>query len=528
MIIEAGAPFTQAAAKFANSIALNQPSGPARTYAELRERANRIGSALAAMGIAQGERVAVLSHNRVEVVELWLALERFNMVRVVLHSHFDMATHLATLNEIGARALIFDAPFAGAIEKVRGELKSVRTYVCLGNGAPAWAAPYEKVLATGDPSDPLIDVDESAPCFLQLTSGTTGAPKPWTHSHGSWRAVIANNLEHLDTFSPGITSVGPEDVNLHFHALQWASGFQTLMPYLLRGSRSVILDDAAFDPARVAAVMLEEGVTGTLVPGPMLPSILDALEGGKRSTHRINRLVIFFATPELLERTTRMLGNVWCHGFGSTEQGAPTTRLSWADVQGAPKRLESVGRAASPFFEMAVMSEKGERLPAGQVGEIVVRSGMSAGGYWDLPEKTEQSFFPGGWFRPNDIGYIDRDGFLYYLDRAKDRIVTSAGTVYPHVVETAVLRHRDVANCGVVGIGAADDQRVVAAVVLRDRAERSAALATAIAGEAAAALQSHERPERVIFVDELPTVLGGAKVQREVLRQRLVEERLAS
>jgi len=78
---------------------------------------------------------------------------------------------------------------------------------------------------------------------------------------------------------------------------------------------------------------------------------------------------------------------------------------------------------------------------------------MSAGSYWGLPEKTEESFFAGGWFRPNDIGYIDDDGFLYYLDRAKDRITTAAGVVYPHVVEAVLLRHPSVSNCGVVGLG---------------------------------------------------------------------------
>ena len=115
------------------------------------------------------------------------------------------------------------------------------------------------------------------------------------------------------------------------------------------------------------------------------------------------------------------------------------------------------------------MNEKGERLPAGSIGEIVVRSTMSAGSYWGLPDKTDQSYFAGGWFRPNDIGYIDGEGFLFYLDRAKDRITTEKVWVYPHIVETAVLRHAAVANCGVVGIGGSARQSVVAAVLLRSR-----------------------------------------------------------
>jgi len=520
MIIEAGADFTLSATKYADREAI-RANGKALTFAQLRASANRAGSAVAALGLAQGDRVGVLSYNSAEVVSLWLGLERFNLVRVVLHSHFDMATHVRTLNEVGAKALVFDSRFASALEAHRKSMSTVKQFICVGDSAPAWALNYQDLVAKAQPDDPRLDVDENAPCLIQLTSGTTGNPKPWTLTHRSWRAVVATNLEHLDTFGKGVAAVGHDDVNLHFHALQWASGFQTLLPYLLRGSRSVVIDDEVFDPKQVVDVITKENVTGFLVPGPMLAPIMDVIQASKSTKHNLRRMVIFFATPELLERTGRIFGNVWCHGFGSTEQGAPTTRLTFDEAAESPRRLGSVGRNASPFFEMAIMNDKGERLRAGEVGEIVVRSAMSASTYWNLKEESARAFFPGGWFRPNDIGYIDTDGFLYYLDRAKDRVVTARGVVYPHVVETAVLRHQAVANCGVVGIGEPGKQFVVAAVLLKAGENQSASLASAILATAAQALPEQERPARVVFVAELPTVLGGAKVQREVLQKRI-------
>ena len=520
MRIEAGGHFTFAAAKFGDREAIRKDA-ETRTFARLREGANRSGSALAALGLAQGDRVGVLSHNRVEVVELWLGLERFNFVRVVLHSHFDMATHVRTLNDVGAKALIFDVRFAAEVQAHRASLHSVEHFVCMGGGAPDWVIRYDDLLSKGRREDPHLDVDEEAPCFIQLTSGTTGVPKPWTVSHRAWRAIIATNVEHLDTFGSRIPGIGPDDVNLHFHALQWATGFQTLMPYLLRGARTLLVDDAAFNPKQIADIIIDQQVTGTLVPGPMLPPIIDAIEARGAAKLNMRRMVIFFATPELLDRAAAVFGHAWCHGFGSTEQGAPTTRLTAEEAKFSRHRLESVGRNASPFFEMAIMDERGRRLAAGEVGEIVVRSAMSVGTYWDLKDKTEEAFFPGGWFRPNDIGYIDGDGFLYYLDRAKDRILTASGVVYPHVVEAAVLRHQAVANCGVVGLGDPGSQSVVAAVVVKDHEAKSSATAAAILEIAARGLPAHARPERVVLVDELPTVLGGAKVQREVLQKRL-------
>ena len=148
---------------------------------------------------------------------------------------------------------------------------------------------------------------------------------------------------------------------------------------------------------------------------------------------------------------------------------------------------------------------------------------MSTGSYWNSPTRTAEAYFPGDWFRPNDIGYIDEEGFLFYLDRSKDRISTEKGIVYPHLVETAVLRHADVANCGVVGIGPENRQSVVAAVLLKSGKTRSLGLASEIMKRASNGLADHETPQRVVFVDELPTVLGGAKVQREVLKQRIAE-----
>jgi acyl-coenzyme A synthetase/AMP-(fatty) acid ligase len=202
---------------------------------------------------------------------------------------------------------------------------------------------------------------------------------------------------------------------------------------------------------------------------------------------------------------------VWCHGFGSTEQSAPTTRLTAADVTQNERRIDSVWRGASTFFEVAVVDDKGKKMPDNRAGEIVVRSAMSTSQYWELPDKNKAAFFAGNWFRTGDIGHLDQDGFLYYLDRDKDKVVTSGGVVYPHVVETAILRHAAVANCGVIGLGKAGKQDMVAGVLLTSGQKADATLAADIIKRASADLAPHERPQRVMFVDELPTVLGGAK-----------------
>ncbi|MDQ6790545.1 MAG: acyl--CoA ligase [Candidatus Dormibacteraeota bacterium] len=519
MRVEAGALARVAAQQHGPAVALTGAGG-SQTFNELFRSANRSASGLLSLGLERGDRVGVLALNTAEVVQAWLGMEAHNLVRIVLHSHFDMAIHVGTLNDLGATCLVFDASFADAVDRHRDGLRTVRDFVAIGPNPPGWAIPFSEVAASGTDEHPYLDVDEDTPCFIQMTTGTTGKPKPWIKTYRSWSAVINHNLHHLDTFGAGIPPVETDDVNLHFHPIQWASGFQTLYPYLVRGARTVLVDDSRFVPGELLDVITREGVTGVLVPGPMMTQLLDEIESRGKLEHRLRRIVVFFGTPEMLERTTRLLGPVWCHGFGSTEQGAVTNRLLPGELEGHQERLASVGRSGSPFLEVAIMNADGRRVETGEVGEIVVRSAMSIGSYWGLEERTRQAFFPGDWFRPGDIGYMDEDGFLYYADRAVDRITTRAGVVYPHLVEAAILRHELVANCGVVGMGSEESQEIVAAVVLKTGASMSEAVRDEIAARAEG-LKEHERPSRIVFVAELPTVLGGAKVQRQALKGRL-------
>ena len=168
------------------------------------------------------------------------------------------------------------------------------------------------------------------------------------------------------------------------------------------------------------------------------------------------------------------------------------------------------------------MDPDGNRLPRGEVGEIVVRSPMSQGTYWGMPELSSDSYFPCDWFRSGDVGHIDDDGFLFYADRAGDTIRLADGTaVYPHMVEAALLSHDTVANCGVVGIEDEAGTRIVGAVLHKPGLPATEDTINAIHTAACAALPDEQAPHRVVVVEELPTVLGGAKVQRAVLRERL-------
>jgi acyl-coenzyme A synthetase/AMP-(fatty) acid ligase len=508
MLTHAGALFTGAAQRFADRPALADGT----TYRELDTAVGQVAGGLRSLGLVAGERVGVLAHNRHELISTWLGLERAGLVRVVLHSHFGIDVHADILGRTDAAALVFDVRFAHDVASVRNRLPGVRLLVGVGEGCPDWAIPYGDLLERGKLGFDPAEVDDDAPVCIQPTTGTTGPPKPWVVSHRAWTTLVTHNLIHLNAMAP----FGDDEVNLHVHALPWASGAQTLLPYMLFGAQTVVLDDSVFDPSAIAAAIQQTQATGLLLPGPMLRPVLDAIEARPGFEHRLRRLVTLLATPELLERTTDVLGPVWCHGYGATEQGAPVTRLTAREVSG---HSATVGRTASPLVELAVLDAAGARLPARRVGEIVVRSPMSCGSYWDEPELTARAFSDGQWFHSGDLGFLDEGGFLTYVDRARDAISTRAGRVYPHEVESAVLRHPAVANCGVVGLGDPSAQEVVVAVMLKHGLNADPG---EIAALGAIGLPANARP-RVVFVNDLPVVLGQAKVHRDVLRERLSE-----
>jgi acyl-CoA synthetase (AMP-forming)/AMP-acid ligase II len=136
------------------------------TFTELNELSNRVGSALADLGVARGDRVGVLAYNAPEVVETWFGCEKHNLIRVVLHTHLAMDSHVWSLNHVEASALIFDTRFAADVERHKDELKTVRHFVGIGSGCPNWATPIAQLESGGSAEDPRLDVDEDTPCFL--------------------------------------------------------------------------------------------------------------------------------------------------------------------------------------------------------------------------------------------------------------------------------------------------------------------------------------------------------------------------
>ena len=141
-------------------------SGGEYSFAQVKESANRVGFGFRTVGFEKGDCVGVLAYNTPEGVQLWFGFEKHNLVRVVLQSHFDMDAHLWSLNQVEAKAIVFDTRFADKVDAARKDLHTTEHFVVIGPSPPPWAVPFDEVAENGLGDEPLLDVSEDTPCFF--------------------------------------------------------------------------------------------------------------------------------------------------------------------------------------------------------------------------------------------------------------------------------------------------------------------------------------------------------------------------
>src|SRR5262245_37196606 len=473
--------------------------GRSITHREFAERAFRLAQALSALGVARGDRVAVLAQNCPEYMEAYAAAELGGWSTVTVN--YRLATPEVTyiLADSAPKVLIAEAELLPKVEAAaRGALQHILT---VGPGGS-----YEDALARAAPVGP------DATAFLIYTSGTTGRPKGVMLSHGG--QMQSARISALEG------AVRPTD------------RFALVMPLYHIGARNLWLMNAvfgcpiilhrAFRPAEFMASVRDHAATATLLAPTMLSDLLDA--GGSKATLPSLEKVIYSAAPmpeSLLRRAIDAFGPIFTQVYGMTESGGPgcTLRAYQHVVSGAPEIVRRLRSAGQPMIGCDVETRRPNGSPCGtgEPGEIVIRSDALMTGYWNN-EKATHDTLRGGFLHTGDIGEIDRDGFVYVVDRLKEMIVSGGENIYSREVENALMGHPGVLEAAVVG---GPDPRwgeaVVAFVVRRAGHEPTS---EALIEHCRQAIAAYKRPREVRFIEALPKLPNG-KVEKFKLRAPL-------
>ncbi|HEX2051823.1 MAG TPA: AMP-binding protein [Actinomycetota bacterium] len=455
------------------------------TFAELDDRHGRVAGALHAGGLATGDRVAVLSANRLEYLEVTIGALRAGIVPVPVNALLTPREAAYVVEDSGARWLFADRAYdvAPGLERV----------VTFGDA-------YERLLFESDPA-PLADVALGRP--MHYTSGTTGVPK------GVWvppasEDAAAMRSEEFRT----LWGLAPDDVHLVCSPLAHSAPHRFALRTLEAGGAVVV--QTRFEAAETLAAIELFGATSTFVVPTHLERFFALSEKTLRRHDLSSLRLLAHAGAPIRDATKRRAiaafppGSVW-EFYGATENQA--TRISADEWLRKPG---SVGTAL-PGAQLVIADDDGVRLPPGDVGDVWVDdAGAERFSYWNDADETRAAWRGDAW-TAGDVGYVDDDGYLYLTGRKNDTIITGGVNVYPREVEAVLEAHPGVAEAVVYGAPHDEWGHEVRALVV---ASPGAGLdGDDVRSWARTRLAGFKCPRRVDVVDELPRTPTG-KVRR--------------
>jgi acetyl-CoA synthetase len=491
----------------------------AYTFWDLQQQANRLANALAAFGVARGDRVALILPQRPETAVAHIAIQQLGAVAVPLSFLFGPDALEFRLRDSDAKAVLVDPQSLPNLDPIRTRCDALAHVIGVAGAREAYVEPYDGLLAGASPRFTPVPTRATDPALLVYTSGTTGPPKgalmPQQCLIGNLPGFVAS---HDGYPQPGDLFWSPAD-------WAWTGGLMdALLPALYFG-QPIVGYRGRFEPERAFRLLEKYQVRNAFLFPTALKMMMKAFPRPRERFDVALRSVMSAGEAvgtTVFDWARGALGVTINEMFGQTEMNyiVGNSQASW------PAKPGSMGRPY-PGHRIAVIDDAGAELPAGSIGEIAVHRIAPDGapdpvfflGYDRNPEGTAAKF-TGDWCRTGDLARRDEDGYLWYQGRADDMFKAAGYRIGPTEIENCLVRHPAVANAAVVP--SPDETRgnvVKAFVVLAAGHAPSPALVDDIRQHVRKFLAPYETPKEIEFLDALPMTTTG-KVQRRVLRER--------
>ncbi|MBI3109632.1 AMP-binding protein [Candidatus Daviesbacteria bacterium] len=485
--------------------------GSRQSFAQLGRRSSKLADSLLHQGIKPGDRVAMLQVNTPEVMETYFACAKIGAAFVPIDFRAREGEIVFRLQDSGARVLFLGERYRPMIDALRRKASTVERYVLMTdyqilieNGKAENLQPYEG--------------DETEMTVLMYTSGTTGTPKGVMLSHSSFTEYCLSNVNPADP--------GSEESNILTVPLYHIAGMQAMMAAVW-GGRTLVLQ-RQFEPVEWMRLVQEHRVNRAMMVPTMLKMLIDHPDFAKYDLSSL-KVITYGAAPmplKVIERAISCFPNAgFINAFGQTESGATITMLGVDDhcLAGSPeevglkiKRLSSAGRALSGV-QIKIVNADGEALPAGENGEIVVRTKRTMKGYLGQEAATTEVLDGEGYLHTGDVGFLDEGGYLFISGRLRDTIKRGGEFVPPAEVEETLMAHPAVADAAIIGVP--DDRwgEIVRAIIVLKPGQT--VILEQLREFGRHRLATYKLPESLVFVAELPRNDMG-KVLKKELRAR--------
>jgi acyl-CoA synthetase (AMP-forming)/AMP-acid ligase II len=477
-------------------------SGPRTlTFREAWERGLRLANALLKLGLAAGDRVAVLEDNSVEASDFFLATAAANLVRVPLYKRNSPEAHAQMIRQTACRAVVVAQDYAHELEGIESAAPDVKHLLVRGPGYEEWL----RAQSNSDPNPVIADDDYYV---IRHSGGTTGRPKGMAFSHRKWMETERDWTYRLPPIEAG-------DACIHVAPISHGSGY-LFVPIWIMGGYNIL--EPKFDASRVLQLLSEQGGYFFAVP-TMLSDIVALADRGRRSFEKLKAIAIAGAPirPQTALSARAMFGDKLHQFYGQTE-AVPVTWMTpreWFDGAPGSEPLHAVGRVM-PFAKLEIRDESNRPVQTGTSGEVAVQVSGQLELIWGEPEMTTQRVVD-GWVLTGDIGKLDQNGYLYLVDRKDDLIISGGFNIWPAELEIAIAGLPEVREVVVVSAPHPRwGETPVAIVVLHEGKQLSE---EGVIQTCADRLGGYKRPSRVIFQTEaLPRTAVG-KIARKQIRE---------
>jgi long-chain acyl-CoA synthetase len=478
-----------------------------RTWPQVVDRVARLAAGLRSLGVAEGDRVAVLSMNTDRYFELYYAIWWAGGVATPMNMRLAPAEIDFRLEDSGAKVLCLDAehlPLYGQLGASKAGLAHV---VAMEEKADGFVT-TEELIARHQPAED-ADANGDDLAFIVYTGGSTGRSKGVMLSHEN---VCQNGLSALHT-------IGYRQASVYLHAgpMSHLADGMSIFAVTLAAATHVFMP--RFTVEECLRLIEAHRITHLCVVPTMVEMIVQGAEGGRHDVSSLEQ--IQFGSAPMPDGTLKRAVALWpdilfLHGYGMTELSPlitihpPETRRP--DVAG--DLLKSCGKAG-PNLEVKIVDAEGREVPRGTVGELICRGPTVMRGYWNLPEQTAKAI-RNGWMFTEDAAWMDEEGYVYIVDRLKDMIISGGENIYSTEVENALSRIPGVLMAAVVGIPHPLWGEAVHAVIVPQPGTQLSA--EFVIAECKKAIAGYKCPKTVEFrTSDMPLTSAG-KVDKKVLR----------
>lgn len=496
---------------------------PDRTwsYGEFSEAVDQFATGLLSLGVSRGDRVAIAAPNSAQWLVTFFATARLGAVLVTLNVAYRDQEFDYMLNQSSASMLIcctedggFD--FVQFLQDLRPRLKTVHHYVFLSGDGFEGSTRWDALLHEADEVDvEALKEHESTltpddPAVILYTSGTTGQPKGATLTHANILTSAAAQARHLDQ--------GPNDVSIGHMPLNHVGGMTcTVAASMIAGGQVALLP--RFNPALALEAIREHGVTTYIGVPTMYTMLMDHPDFSPELVESVRTCVIGGSNvePAMARRILETFAGARMANLYGLSESSGGCIISAPDDD-----LETlVATLGVPIgdFEIRITDDNHQPLPAGTEGQLHVRGGSVAAGYWEKPDETSQAFLPGGWLDTGDMAALRPDGRIALRGRKKEMYVRSGYNVYPVEVENVLAREPEVAMSAVIGVPDEFHGEVGHAYVVP--APGQSIDPDALLERCRGQLAKYKLPAKIVVVDALPLTPSG-KIKKVELRARTI------